>query len=150
MQRPGSTIVTKNPAPDQEPAKAKAGSMQFDLDLGIQIAAHLQDQDTVLARIDPEDIPLQSDDEERWKSSERLEAHLLLMQDAGWLDNVDMFNARGTWQARLTYQGHLWLDASSNEGMMERIKQGIQNQGMSATNTVVAEVIKAIVSTTAT
>ncbi len=124
--------------------------MQFDLDLATQIATHLQGQDLVQATIGPEDIPSQSDDEERWKSQERLEAHLLLMQDAGWLDNVDIFTAGGTWQARLTYQGHLWLDASSNESIMKRIKQEVLNQGLRATNTVIAETIKGIVSATTT
>ena len=64
------------------------------------------------------------------------------MQDAGWLDNVKIFNVAGQWQARLTYQGNLWLDASSNESVMKRIKQEIQNHGIRAANTVVAETIK--------
>ena len=67
------------------------------------------------------------------------------MQDAGWLDSVDIFTAGGTWQARLTYQGHLWLDATRNESIMRRIRQEIQNQGIRAVNTVVAETIKGIV-----
>ena len=120
--------------------------MQFELDLVIQIATHLQGQNSVRARISPEDIPSQGENEEQWKRGERLEAHLLQMQDAGWLDNVDIFNAAGTWEARLTYQGHLWLDASSNESIMKRIRQEIQNHGLRAANTVIAETIKSIVS----
>ena len=93
--------------------------MQFNLDLAIQIATHLQGQDLTRAIIGPEDIHPQSDNEERWKFGESLEAHLLLMQDADWLDNVKIFNVAGQWQARLTYQGNLWLDASSNESVMK-------------------------------
>jgi hypothetical protein len=122
--------------------------MEFDLDLALHIARHLQKQDLVLARISPKDIPTQSNDDEPWKRGERLEAHLLLMQDAGWLNDVDLSTAGGTRQARMTYQGHLWLDASSNESVMKRIKQEIQNHGLRATNTVIAETIKGIVSST--
>ena len=120
--------------------------MQFDIDLAIQIGNHLQNQDLVKATIGPEDIPHRNDDEEQWKIGERLEAQLLLMQDAGWLDNVEIFNAAGEWEARLTYQGYLWLDASKDEGIMERIKLAIQNKRLHVGNTVIAEVIKGIVS----
>ena len=121
--------------------------MQFDLELAIQIGKHLREQDLTRAIIGHEDIHPQSDNEERWKVDEILEGHLLLMQDAGWLDSVQMFNVAGAWEARLTYQGHLWLDAATNESLMERIKQAIQIQGIRAANTVVAEAIKGIVST---
>ena len=124
--------------------------MEFDLDLALHIGRHLQGQDLVLARITPQDIPTQSNDDEPWKSGQRLEAHLFLMLDAGWLGDVQNFMGAGTWQARLTYQGHLWLDASSNESVMKRIKQEIQNHGLRATNTVIAETIKGIVSATTT
>ena len=100
--------------------------MQFNLDLAIQIANHLQQQDLTGAIIGPDDIHSQTNNEESWVVGERLEGHLLLMQDAGWLDSVDMFNAAGQWQARLTYQGQLWLDASKNESIMQRIKQELQ------------------------
>ena len=124
--------------------------MEFDLDFALHIARHLQRQDLVRAIIDPDAIPTQSNNDEPWKPGERLEAHLLLMQDAGWLDSVDIFTAGGTWQARLTYQGHLWLEASSNESVMKRIKQEVQNHGLRATNTVIGEVIKGIVSAATT
>lgn len=120
--------------------------MRFDLDLSIQIATHLQNQDLVRATIHSDDLPNEIDDDESWHRQEKLEAHLLLMQDAGWLDNVDIFTADGTWQARLTYQGHLWLDASTNESIMKRVRQEILNHGLRATNIVMAETFKAIVS----
>ena len=120
--------------------------MKFDLDLCIHIATHLQNQDYVRATIKPDDIPNQTDDDETWQRSERLKAHLLLMQDAGWLDSVGIFNVAGTWKARLTYQGHLWLDASTNESIMTRVRQEVLNHGLRATNIVMAETFKGIVS----
>lgn len=123
--------------------------MRFDLDLAIHIATHLQDQDFVLARINQADIPSTSDDEEPWQLSERLEAHLLLMQDAGWVDSVEIFTADGTWQARLNYQGHLWVDAYKNQGIMQRARDAVRTNGLHAANTVIAEIIKTIVSTAA-
>ena len=120
--------------------------MNFDLDLAIQIATHLQSQDLVQATIHPDDIPNKIDDQENWQREQRLEGHLLLMQDAGWLDSVDIFTADGTWQARLTYQGQLWLDASTNESIIKRVRQEVLNHGLRATNIVMAETFKGIVS----
>ena len=121
--------------------------MPFNLDLAIQIASHLQNQDRTRALIGPEDIPHEKDNEEPWRMGETLQTQLLLMQDAGWLADVEIFNAAGQWQARLTYHGNLWLDASRNESLMKRIRQELQSQGIRAAHTVVAETIKGIVAT---
>ena len=83
--------------------------MRFNIDTAIKIGRHLQNQDTVNGRVSPEIVDTEKDTAKPWLQGEELKAHLLIMQDAGWLDAVDVFNVAGDWQARVTYQGHLWL-----------------------------------------
>ena len=119
--------------------------MRFDIDTAILIGHHLQTQDLVNAMVDPDIIEIE-EPHERHVPGELLEAHLLMMQDAGWLDGVSMFNASGTWQARVTYQGHLWLEAADDQGIRQRIAEAASTHGIPAAKAVIAEGIRVFVS----
>ena len=67
------------------------------------------------------------------------------MQDAGWLDAVDVFNAAGVWKARVTYQGHLWLEVAENEGILKRMRDAVARSGFIGANTVLAAVVKEVI-----
>ena len=119
--------------------------MKFDIDSAIRIAKEVQSQKLARAIVCRHVLSDRTYAEE-WERSEELDAYMMIMRDAGWLDDVEPFNVAGDWQARLTYQGHLWLEASQDESIVQRIRDEVAKVGLSGANTVVAECIKAIVS----
>ena len=119
--------------------------MRFNIDTAIKIGRHLQSQDIVNGIVSPEIVDTEKDTAKPWLQGEELEAHLLVMQDAGWLDAVDVFNAAGDWQARVTYQGHLWLEAAENEGILKRMRDAVARSGLIGANTVLAAVVKEVI-----
>ena len=122
--------------------------MQFDMETAIKIAKQLQEQERTPGIIKPSvtaDPPSSSDNREQ--QSQNLRNHMLLMQDAGWLADVKMRSTAGDWQGRLTYQGHLWLETTQNEGLLKRMKDEVTRVGIPGAQTVIAEVLKMIAST---
>ncbi len=123
--------------------------MEFNMDIAIRIGNCIRDQDRTRGILKAENLEDLTEYTLEWQKIEELENHMMLMQDAGWLADVEPFNAGGDFHGRLTYQGHLWLEAVQNEGLRQRITEAAKLIGPTGAKTIIAEAVKQIAASVA-